>query len=91
MSGEYGIKETIELEVGAYKLGRLLYKSFADGVQAHDFAELFSKISGDEALKKALLDAYNGADQVPKELKDLDLGEGLQLATALLTEVMKPE
>lgn len=83
---EQGIKETKEVVTGAMKLGGILYAAFKDGVQATDFAVVFAKIQGDEAVRQALMEAYNDANKVPAEMKDLNVAEGIELGVHILRE-----
>lgn len=80
------VKETKELLKGLLKLAALMAESFKDGVQAQDLAVIFAKIQGDEALKSALIAAYNDANLVQAELKDLSLIEGLDLVKVIIEE-----
>ena len=82
-----GIKETKELVVGMLKLATLLMTVFKDGVQAQDLAVIIAKIQSDEALKSALIAAYNDADKAGVELKDITLEEGFELIMAAIPEV----
>ena len=82
-----GVKETKELVVGMLKPATLLVSVFKDGVQAQDFAVVLTKIQTDEALKAALLAAYNDADKAGVELKDLTLAEGFELLMTAIPEV----
>lgn len=84
-----GIKETKEALAGAMALGVLFYKKFADGVQTQDFMEIFAKFQLDEAFKKQVVEAYNGANLISAEMKDLKIGEGIELATFSLNEIGK--
>lgn len=84
-----GVKETKEAVSGALKLGTLLYKKFADGVQTQDFMEIFAKFQLDAEFQKAIVEAYNGANLIEAELKDMDLAEGLEVAMHSLAEVQK--
>lgn len=81
------MKETKELMVGLLKLSALLAVAFKDGVQATDIVDIFAKIQGDTVLKQALMDAYNGADQVGTELKTLNAANGIELILAAIPEV----
>lgn len=74
-----GIKETKEVIVGSMKLGVVLYKAFADGVQATDIATVVAKIQGDATLQAELIAAYNDANKVPAEIKDLTAAETVEL------------
>lgn len=77
-----GIKETKEALVGSMKLGAVLYKAFADGVQATDIVTIFEKIKADAELQTALIEAYNDANKVPAEVADLNAAEAVELVFA---------
>jgi len=80
------VKETKELLKGILKLAALLAESFKDGVQAQDLAVIFAKIQSDEALKSAIIAAYNDAELAQQELKDLSLMEALELLKIVMDE-----
>ena len=80
---EKGIKETKEALVGFIKLSAMLAHEFKDGIQATDIAPIVVKMQS-EPLRSALLDAYNGIEEVPSELKDVSLGESLSLIPELI-------
>lgn len=77
---EKGIKETKEALKGINELSLCLIKSFKDGVQTSDFMELFVKLQTDEDFKKALTDAADGIKEVPAEISDISMAEGVELA-----------
>lgn len=79
-------KETKEVLVGVLKLATMLVGEFKDGVQASDAMEIYAKVTS-EPLKSALLDLYNGIDQVPSELKSLSYADAFDLAIAALPEL----
>lgn len=81
------VKETKEMMVGFLKLAALLAVAFKDGVQATDILDVLKKIESDPVLKQALLDAYNGIDKVPAEVKDMSMVEGIELISAALPEL----
>lgn len=82
-----GIKETKEALKAALVLGTLMAKKFADGVQLADALELYSKMQSDPEFSALMLEAYNGMKNVPAELKDIDLAEGIELAMIAAAEV----
>lgn len=82
-----GTKETKEMLIGFLKLAALLAESFKDGVQAADALVVIQKIQSDEALKAALVEAYNGIDKIPAEMKDLSTAEAIELIAAALPEI----
>jgi hypothetical protein len=84
-----GIKESKEALAGALALGVLFYKKFADGVTTQDFMEIFAKFQLDEAFKAKVVEAYNGANLIEGELKDLTLAEGIELSVFALQETSK--
>lgn len=82
-----GIKETKEAIIGFISLAALLASVFKDGVQASDIAVIIAKIQGSPELQAKLIEAYNGIDQVPSEMGDIDLSEGVELVIAILPEI----
>jgi hypothetical protein len=82
------IKDTKEVLVGLLKIAGLFAEVMKDGLKADDVAVIIQKISSDENLKKALLDAYNGIDKVPSEIKDISLPEAFNLAAVVFPEVL---
>lgn len=83
-----GIKETQELALGAIALGFHITKLLKDGFQAQDLGSFLDKLKNDEAFAKKIQDAYEGVAQVPSEIKDLNLTEGLQLAMVVVPAVV---
>lgn len=93
-----GIKETSEALAGTLALAAVMVELMKDGVQMSDATALMLKFQSDEKFKKALEDAYAGVNQVPAEMADLDLMEGLALAgvaapgvKAILEAMQKPK
>lgn len=84
-----GIKETKEAFEGINVLALFLIKRLKDGVGIDDAVALFEKIKDDEEFKKVLSDAVGAIDQVPEELKDLELNEGIELGMLALQYVPK--
>ena len=82
------MNETKEALVGLLAITELLAVEFKDGVQASDVADIILKITANDDLKKKLLDAYNGADKVPSELKDMDLAEAVELLTFATPKIL---
>ena len=89
MEQKLGIKETKEAIVGLLELATCLAEKFNDGVQVKDFSELWAKLQIDEGFKKKLSDAYEGANGIPAELKDLDLYEGVEMSSVVLAYLPK--
>lgn len=87
MAEEKGIKETKEAVVGLLKLTAVLAKLFKDGVQATDAAALLAEYQSNPELKSALEEAYKGVQEIPAEVKDLHIAEGVELAMAAMKEI----
>lgn len=79
-ASKVGIKETKEMIIGANILTLVLIEKFKDGVQFADFTEMYGELVNDEAVKKAMQDAYENYSVIPEEISDIDALEGLELA-----------
>jgi hypothetical protein len=84
---KHGIKEFRELLKGVLSVSILMIQRFKDGVQFSDFTEFYSKLTSDEEFKAKMKKAYDGYQQVPNELKDIDAGECLEVACDILDEL----
>jgi hypothetical protein len=82
-------KELKEVLGGLISIAGLLAEEFKDGVQATDFLQIVTKIQANEALKAKLLEAYNGIDQVPSEVKDLSVAETVDIMAHIGPELFK--
>lgn len=80
-----GIKESKELAVFLSKAGVVAKEQLADGFQPTDLIAFASKCGG------ALLVAVNGAGEIPAELKDIDMAEGLEVVKAVVVELALSE
>lgn len=87
--GVVGIKETKEVLLGVNELAIVLIKLLKDGVQLDDAMALYAKISSDEAFRGAVLNAVDKIAQVPSEIGELDIAEGIELASLQLSFVPK--
>lgn len=58
---------------------------FKDGVQFDDFVTIAERLKEDERY----LNAFKSLKEVPAEVKDLDLNEGVELSTVLLGYIPK--
>lgn len=86
---QVSVKDTKEMIKGVLMLAAILSKKFADGVQATDAAEVWAKFQTDEQFKTAMLDAYNGANNISEEIGDLSVAEAFELAGVLVQEIPK--
>jgi hypothetical protein len=85
----YGIEETKEVLVASNELGLVIAKHVKDGAQVTDIAAIAMELFGSDAFKAALVKAIENVKQVPAEVKDIDIGEGLELAKVQLSYVPK--
>lgn len=84
-----GVKETKEMIVGINEVGLVLMGGFKDGVQFSDFASFWSTYQNDANFKLVLQAAWDNYQAIPAEIKDIDVGEGLELAAVQLEYVPK--
>lgn len=86
---QVGVKETKEAMIALMALGLCVAGLAKDGVSMADAAALAAKMQGDAEFAAKLKAGYEGLDQVPAEIKDMKLGEGLELAAAVIPELVK--
>ena len=84
-----GIKETKEALVGVNEVALLLAKQLKDGAQFSDFISFYNDYVGNADFKAKLQAAWEGYNAIPDEVKDLDLGEVIELASVEITYVPK--
>lgn len=84
-----GIKETKEALIGVNEVSLFMCEKLQDGVQFSDATDFYSKLTSDEAFKAKVKEAYEGYDKIPSEVKDVDAGEGLELASVQVGYVEK--
>jgi hypothetical protein len=84
-----GIEETKEVLVAMNELGLVIAKHVKDGPQATDIAAIAMELFGSDAFKLALVQAIGNVTQVPAEIKDIDITEGMALATLQLEYIPK--
>jgi hypothetical protein len=87
MSETVGIKETKELLTALGGLGVVAFKAVRAGGSATDISgRIAAAIMGDPGLLVEIKAAVDGSAQIPTELRDLSLGEILELCeTSLVT------
>lgn len=84
-----GIKETTEALVAFNEITIFLITRFKDGVDLADFGAIWDKITKDEEFKEMLSKAYEGYEQIPLELEDIDFKEGVSLSNMQLEYLPK--
>jgi hypothetical protein len=75
-----GIKETKEALIGINEVGLHLSAKMKDGVQVKDFVEFYAELQSDPDFKAKLEAAWENHKAIPAEVKDVDAGEGIELA-----------
>jgi hypothetical protein len=74
------IKETKEALVGLNEVSLLLAKHLKDGLQlSQDISAVVGELLANPELKDKLAEAAKGIQQVPAELSNLSMSEGVQL------------
>ncbi len=86
---KHGIKETKEMIIGVNEVGLVLMNAFKDGVQFSDFPSFWSHYKSDPDFQGAIKAAWDKHQQIPSEIKDIDIGEGLELTAIQLEYVPK--
>lgn len=81
---QLGIKETKEALIGVNEVSLCLAEKFKDGVQVTDFTEFYAKVTSDADFKAKVQAAYDNYKAIPEEMKDVDAGEGIELAVVQL-------
>lgn len=83
-----GIKETKEALVGANEVALVLVANFSKGVLG-EFEAFYQKLVSDPSFKAKIAAAYDNYQAIPEEVKDLDLGESVELAMLQVSFVPK--
>lgn len=87
---KHGVKESKELLIGVNELSLVLMKHLKDGFQAgKDAAAILGELVANEEVKNKLVEAVQGVDKVPAEIKDLSLEEGVELGMVQVGYVSK--
>lgn len=84
-----GIKETKEALVAVNEVALHVAVAFKDGVQFADFVSFYEAFKNDADFKAKLEAAWVNHQAIPEELKDLDLGEVVELGAVELSYVPK--
>lgn len=84
----HGIKETQELALGAIAIGFHVTKLMKDGFQMADLGAFIDKLKSDPTFAQKLEAAYKGVEQIPAELKDMNITEGLQLGMVIVPAIV---
>jgi hypothetical protein len=87
MAEKIGIRESREAIIGMMELSLVMADVLKDGAQLSDLGVVFAKFSTDKNFKEKMRIALDKIGEVPKELGDLDLSEGMELAMLLIPYV----
>lgn len=88
MGGQYGITETKEALVAVDEVAIVLVKGFKKGVFS-TFTEFWDQYQNNAEFKAKLSAAWDKHQDIPQELKELDRGEILELASTEIAYVEK--
>jgi hypothetical protein len=84
-----GISETKEAVVAINEIGLFCASKFKDGVQVTDFVSFYAELTTNEDFKAKIKAGYDNAKAIPSEIKDIDGGEALELASVQVGYVEK--
>ena len=84
-----GVAETKEALVGFNEVGLVMAEILKDGVSFDDAIAFYNKLIADEKMKEVIMKAYDNYQAIPDEVKDIDLGEGMELADVQLDYIPK--
>jgi hypothetical protein len=84
-----GIKETKEALIGVNEVALHVATKLKDGAQFSDFLSFYNDYVNDADFKAKLQAAWEGYNAIPDEVKDIDLGEVIDLASVEITYVPK--
>jgi len=84
-----GIKETKEVLVAINSLSLLIVKKLKDGIQVQDGIEIAQALFSDGEIKSAIQFASDKISEVPAEIKDLDVNEGIELGMYQAMQIPK--
>ena len=85
----HGTKEVTEALVAANEITLDLIGRFKDGVGFEDFAGFWTKLKTDAAFEEKLKAGFDQYALIPAEVKDIDGGEGMELAAVQIDFIPK--
>ncbi|MCH8156182.1 MAG: hypothetical protein IID18_00255 [Nitrospinae bacterium] len=86
---EKDIRNLKEAIVGILELSIAIAPLLKDGIGLNDLGALWDIWKNDTNLKEKLIVAIEGYDQIPDEVSDLSIAEGMEVAMVLLPYVPK--
>lgn len=84
-----GITELRELLEAIMDLSIACLEEFSDGIQLKDAWAIITKLQASEDFKMSVEKAYQGAIEIPEEVKDLDGEEAIELIMVMLPYIPK--
>lgn len=81
---QHGVKELTEAVDGSLALGVVLAERLKDGVGLDDLGALWDKWKNDPVIQEKLKNAVDGYEKISAEAKDLDAGEGMEVAVVAI-------
>lgn len=82
-----GIQQTKEAINGILIIATVVAKHLKDGAQASDIVAVFNELAKDPAIVAELNLAVDKILDVPEEIKDIDLSEGLDIAKTVIEKI----
>ena len=82
-----GIQETTEAIEGILELGLVLWRTFGDGAQLKDIADIMDLYKNDPEFIAKMAAAYDGYKKISSEIKDLEAEEIVALGGLMLSYV----
>lgn len=89
MAGAHGVKETKEAILALVVIGKFVVDRLKDGAQIDDAIALGTALLADGDFKATVMAGVNGIDQVPAEVKELDIQDMIEIAKVIPEIVAK--
>jgi len=87
MEQAVGVKDTKEVVKAILELVKVSADLLKDGAQVQDLIAGYAALAGDPVKKAALEAALQGIGNIPAEVKDINLAEGIELLVAVAQEL----
>ncbi len=84
-----GNKESKEALIATNEIALFLAERLKDGIGFDDAAAVWDKLRNDEDFKAKLQAGYDKIKEVSNEMKDIDLGEGIELGMVQIEFIPK--
>ncbi len=83
------VKDTKEMLIAVNELSIFLIGRLKDGIGMDDAMAAFAKMQSDEEFKNIMGNAIKGIGNIPKEISDIDIAEGFELAKVQIDYIPK--